>query len=47
MECRIMAVGSHVSPNSPPPFAVQFAEVSVDTKTGQITVERLVMALDC
>jgi putative selenate reductase molybdopterin-binding subunit len=44
---QIMAVGSHVSPDSPPPFAVQFAEVSVDTETGQVTVERLVMALDC
>lgn len=44
---QIMAVGSHVSPDSPPPFAVQFAEVSVDTETGQVTAERLVMALDC
>jgi putative selenate reductase molybdopterin-binding subunit len=42
-----MAVGSHVSPDSPPPFAVQFAEVSVDTETGQVTVDQLVMALDC
>jgi putative selenate reductase molybdopterin-binding subunit len=44
---QIMAVGSHVSPDSPPPFAAQFAEVGVDTETGQVTVERLVMALDC
>jgi putative selenate reductase molybdopterin-binding subunit len=44
---QIMAVGSHVSPDSPPPFAAQFAEVSVDIETGQVTVERLVMALDC
>lgn len=44
---QIMAVGSHVSPDSPPPFAAQFAEVTVDTETGQVTVERLVMALDC
>ncbi len=44
---QIMAVGSHVSPDSPPPFAAQFAEVSVDTETGQVTAERLVMALDC
>jgi putative selenate reductase molybdopterin-binding subunit len=44
---QIMAVGSHVSPDSPPPFAAQFAEVSVDTETGQVTVDRLVMALDC
>ncbi len=44
---QIMAVGSYVSPDSPPPFAAQFAEVTVDTETGQITVDRLVMALDC
>jgi putative selenate reductase molybdopterin-binding subunit len=44
---QIMAVGSHVSPDSPPPFAAQFAEVTVDTETGQVTVDRLVMALDC
>jgi putative selenate reductase molybdopterin-binding subunit len=44
---QIMAVASHVSPDSPPPFAAQFAEVEVDTETGQVTVRRLVMALDC
>jgi putative selenate reductase molybdopterin-binding subunit len=31
---------------SPPPFAAQFAEVTVDTQTGQVTVDRLVMAVD-
>jgi putative selenate reductase molybdopterin-binding subunit len=36
-----------MSPVSPPPFAAQFAEVTVDTETGQVTVDRLVMALDC
>jgi putative selenate reductase molybdopterin-binding subunit len=44
---QIMGIGSHVSPDSPPPFAAQFAEVTVDVETGQITVDRLVMALDC
>ena len=29
-----------------PPFAAQFAEVLVDTETGQVTVEQLVMAVD-
>lgn len=43
---QIMAVDSYVSPVSPPPFAAQFAEVTVDTKTGQVTVDRLVMAVD-
>jgi putative selenate reductase molybdopterin-binding subunit len=44
---QIMAVASYMSPVSPPPFAAQFAEVTVDTETGQVTVDRLVMALDC
>ncbi len=43
---QIMAVGSYVSPASPPPFAAQFAEVTVDTGTGQVTVDKLVMAVD-
>jgi len=43
---QIMAVGSYVSPESPPPFAAQFAEVTVDTETGQVTVDKLVMAVD-
>jgi len=43
---QIMAVASYVSPESPPPFAAQFAEVTVDTETGQVTVDRLLMAVD-
>jgi putative selenate reductase molybdopterin-binding subunit len=43
---QIMGVGSFVSPVSPPPFAAQFAEVLVDIETGQVNVERLVMAVD-
>jgi putative selenate reductase molybdopterin-binding subunit len=43
---QIMGIGSYVSPSSPPPFGAQFAEVSVDTETGQVTVDRLVMAVD-
>ena len=43
---QIMAVGSYMSPVSPPPFAAQFAEVLVDMETGQVQVERLVMAVD-
>jgi len=41
-----MGVASYVSPVSPPPFAAQFAEVTVDSETGQVTVDRLVMAVD-
>src|SRR3990172_3906953 len=43
---QIMAVGSYVSPVSPPPFAAQFAEVTVDIETGAVRVDRLVMAVD-
>jgi putative selenate reductase molybdopterin-binding subunit len=43
---QIIASASHVSYASPPPFAAQFAEVAVDTETGQVTVERLLMAVD-
>lgn len=44
---QIMAAASHMSEVSPPPFAAQFAEIIVDTETGQVTVERLLMAVDC
>jgi putative selenate reductase molybdopterin-binding subunit len=43
---QIMGIGSYVSPVSPPPFAAQFAEVTVDIETGQTTVDQLVMAVD-
>jgi putative selenate reductase molybdopterin-binding subunit len=43
---QIMATASFVSMDSPPPFAGQFAEVEVDIETGQVTVTRLVMAVD-
>ncbi|MEW5871777.1 MAG: molybdopterin cofactor-binding domain-containing protein [Chloroflexota bacterium] len=43
---QIMGIGSYMSPVSPPPFAAQFAEVTVDVETGQVVVDRLVMAVD-
>jgi putative selenate reductase molybdopterin-binding subunit len=43
---QIMGTASYVSPVSPPPFAAQFAEVTVDLETGQVTVDNLVMAVD-
>ncbi len=43
---QLMATASYVSSASPPPFAGQFAEVEVDTETGQVTVTKLVMAVD-
>jgi putative selenate reductase molybdopterin-binding subunit len=44
---QIMATASHMSYISPPPFAAQFAEIEVDTQTGQVTCQKLVMAVDC
>ncbi len=43
---QIMAVASYQSPVAPPPFAAQFAEVTVDVETGRLTVDKLVMAVD-
>ena len=43
---QIMGVASYVSPVSPPPFAAQFAEVTVDTITGEVVVDKLLMAVD-
>ncbi len=43
---QIMGQASFVSPVSPPPFGAQFAEVTVDTETGQTVVDNLVIALD-
>lgn len=43
---QLMGVASYKSPVSPPPFAAQFAEVTVDSETGQVTVDKLVMAVD-
>ncbi|HID34828.1 MAG TPA: hypothetical protein EYP25_09740, partial [Anaerolineae bacterium] len=43
---QIMATGSHMSYVSPPPTAASFAEVTVDTWTGQVTVDRFFVAAD-
>ncbi len=43
---QIMATASYVSPESPPPFAAQFVTITLDTETGQITVDEMVMAVD-
>jgi putative selenate reductase molybdopterin-binding subunit len=43
---QIMDTASYVSPASPPPFAAQFAEIEVDIQTGQVTVKKLLMAVD-
>jgi putative selenate reductase molybdopterin-binding subunit len=43
---QIMGVASFMSPVSPPPFAAQYAEVTVDIETGEVRVDKLVMAVD-
>ncbi len=42
-----MATASHLSNESPPPFAAQFADLEVDVETGQVFVQKLVAAVDC
>ncbi len=43
---QITITASNTSETSPPPFAVTFAEVEVDTETGAIKVVKLVSAVD-
>jgi putative selenate reductase molybdopterin-binding subunit len=43
---QIMDGASHFNTDSPPPFCTTFAEVEVDTETGQIRVLHLVTAVD-
>jgi len=43
---QIMAVASYYSTVAPPPFAAQFAEVILDIETGQLSVKKLVTAVD-
>jgi putative selenate reductase molybdopterin-binding subunit len=44
---QIMGTASHMSYDSPPPFAAVFAEVEVDTDTGLVRVLKIVEAVDC
>jgi putative selenate reductase molybdopterin-binding subunit len=44
---QIMATASHMSYDSPPPFAAVFVEVEVDVETGLVRVLRIVEAVDC
>ena len=42
-----MATCSHLSNESPPPFAAQFADVEVDPETGEVFLRKFVSAVDC
>lgn len=44
---QLVATGSYVGTKSPPPFMAGFAEVEVDTLTGQISVLDYVAVIDC
>ncbi len=44
---QIASIASAISKKSPPPFSAHFAEVNVDTETGQVTVVKYVAAIDC
>jgi putative selenate reductase molybdopterin-binding subunit len=43
---QIMAVASYYSPVAPTPFEAQFAEITLDIETGQVTTNKLVSAVD-
>ncbi|MCJ7739406.1 MAG: molybdopterin-dependent oxidoreductase, partial [Anaerolineae bacterium] len=43
---QIIASGSFMSYESPPPFGVQFVEVEVDTETGQVNILKMTAAHD-
>jgi putative selenate reductase molybdopterin-binding subunit len=44
---HILGKGSHSTDESPPPFAAQFVDVTVDERTGEFEVNKLVVAVDC
>jgi CO/xanthine dehydrogenase Mo-binding subunit len=44
---QVMGEASHSTDESPPPFAAQFADVTVDERTGEFEVHELVCAVDC
>ena len=45
-QTQIMATASHISYDSPPPFNATFADVSVDTETGIVKVNKIVSVTD-
>lgn len=44
---QIMATESHVSYTSPPPTGSQIAEVTINTESGEVEVDRMIMVVDC
>jgi putative selenate reductase molybdopterin-binding subunit len=46
-QSQMSGSGSHWSADCPAPFAAQFVEIEIDVQTGQVTVIKMVMAVDC
>lgn len=44
---QIMGQVSHCTDESPSPFGAQFADVTVNERTGEFEINRLVFAVDC
>jgi CO/xanthine dehydrogenase Mo-binding subunit len=44
---QIIASASHIGHTSPPPFAAHFADIEVNTLTGEIAVKEYVSCVDC
>jgi len=44
---HILGKGTHCTEESPPPFAAQFVDVTVNGETGEFEVDKLVVAVDC
>ena len=44
---QIIASASNMSYTSPPPTGAQFAEVTVNIKSGEMKIDRLLMVVDC
>ncbi len=44
---QIMGKGHHSTDESPPPFGAQFVDVTVDEKTGEFEINKMVFAADC
>jgi CO/xanthine dehydrogenase Mo-binding subunit len=44
---QIMGKGNHSTDESPPPFGAQFVDVTVDDRTGEYEINKLVFAADC
>lgn len=44
---QIIGTASHITQKSPPPFAAHYAEIEVDTWTGNVKVLKYVSTIDC